>query len=370
MPSIPSNLTRQQIKALVCNAKAAADAGDSAAAMRVLRPLLEDVAAVVETEQVHPLSESDTWFNYAPQMVDAMASATRAWKADGFAGELPGKRAILEVAAQLIDGTTIYMDTGVLYRGVAPRRFLRSVAGQVFGADEHAAHCVLNDVELVIRARMLEEALTYPVPGHTYTGLAYVPGWDGVSLDTALDTLSLTIQSRQVMPSCAVRCDEAFLNLLRWAGVTTQQFLEAARETHGAQADGLAAELGAVMSIDAQTPCRVSAKDLVSIIDNGMCSNPLPFVYADVQLRALLDLDPRFPFSLSLANGKGFAAGLVDFVNGAGYLDTWPGQFEVPALATGFISDARYRYCVAKTFDIVRSYHRCVPAQQQLAHAA
>jgi hypothetical protein len=255
------------------------------------------------------------------------------------------------------------IDPYAVYRGVAVRHFLRSVSHQVFG--RHSPHIL--DIEeataAVIEAIWVQEIVQNGVPKSLFTGFTWVPGWDGECLDVALATLTLVSKRyRSGLLEHLLPC-QGVKNLLASVGQSPNQVMSYVRQKYPADvADWFADVLEGsnCLALTSEEPA-LSAKDLVSIIEDGGSTMALPVVYAEVNVRALLSLDPRQPIDLSLDNGKGHCRGLHDPVNGSGHVDVFKGPAVMPPMSLGFAGERQLGYDIHATYDWVRSHLRCTP---------
>lgn len=358
-------LARHEIKRAVAAARSQQIKGDTAAAINALRPILCDLGNTIAGTVGHPLRDYDYWFTFGPALIKAWREAIKAWVDDSFEGEAPGTRALRKVAEGVVtdEGGQAMDYPHASYRGVPARRFLASIVGQVFGNNADEVHEVHEVVAQAIESCWVEEIVQEGVPKGLYTGFTWVPGWNGESLDDALE--QLTLQSRRYRSGCLedlLPC-EGLKNLLASVGQCSAWVMAHVEAKHpraeailfkqALDGSGCAAPSSAVP--------QVAAADLVRIIENGGSSMALPVVYAEINVRALFELDPRQPIELLLDSGKGHCRGLHDPVNGSGYTDLFPGPAVMPPLQLGIAEEGRFGYDIHSTYDWVRHLLRCTP---------
>jgi hypothetical protein len=255
-------------------------------------------------------------------------------------------------------------DEHVVYRGTTPMRFMRSICAQVFGKRGHLDDLVAEAVEAEIRIAWTDEAAQWRIPQNLFTELSWVPGWDGKCLDQALEDLALSFKNFPANdPICEVLPNTAWTNVLSWLNIGTDEirrYLSQAVSIH--HAARFTEQMGEFRhQPDPMRPQILTPERLVDMLDNASYRHLLPVVYAEVNVAALYELDPREPISLALNNGKGFAAGFHDPINGAGYVDVWPGTVELPPLSTGIASSERFHYGIARTYDLMKRYFQSTP---------
>ena len=365
MEANASPLGRFEIKRAVAAAQSKYGQGDAAAAVDALAPVLQDIGRAVAQRVVHPLWSSEDWESLGPALIKHWRLAIKDWAAENFEGELPGRRAIRKVAEGLVADEVgqALIDPYAVYRGVAVRHFLRSVSHQVFGRHSHHIIDIEEATAAVVEAIWVQEILDNGVPKGLFTGFTWVPGWDGESLDAALETLTLqSVRYRSGQLEHLLPC-QGMKNLLASVGQHPTLVMNYVRQKYPSDvaarfADVLEASNCLPQTLDEPA---LSAKDLVSIIENGGSTMALPVVYAEVNVRALLALDPRHPIELSLDNGKGHCRGLHDPVNGSGYVDIFKGVAVMPPLSLGFAGEQQLGYDIHATYGWVRSFLRCTP---------
>lgn len=364
------NLARHEIKRAVAAARSQQIKGNTAAAIEALHPILCDVGHTIAGQVGHPLRDYEYWFDFGPALIKAWREAIKAWIEDAFEGEAPGPRALRSVAEGVVadEGGQAMAYPHATYRGVPARRFVASIVGQVFGNNSNEAPEVNDRVALAIESFWVEEIVRDGVPKALYTGFTWVPGWDGESLDDALE--QLTLKSRRYRSGRLedmLPC-EGLQNLLASVGQSPAWMADYV-ESKYPRAESLLfrqALVGCESKSTQPTVPQVSAANLVHIIENGGSCMALPVVYAEVNVRALFDLDPRQPIEIALESGKGHCRGLHDPVNGSGHTDIFPGAAVIPPLQLGIAEEGRLGYDIHSTYDWVRHKLRCTPRAETL----
>jgi len=358
-------LGRAFIKACVFVAKTKLQIGDDQGALSALQPLIDDVAAQVASDHYGPEPTHEEWFDLGPELINLWRQAIIDWRAEEFTGLTPGRRALVALCRDRMETMQVDLDDEhVSYRGTTPMRFMRSICAQVFGKRGHLDDLVAEAVEAEVRIAWADQSAHWRIPQNLFTELAWVPGWDGECLDQALEDLALSFKNFPANdPICDVRPNQAWANVLSWLNIGTEEIRVYLRDEVSVHAARRFAEhMGDIRrQLDPTRKQLLRPKQLVAMLDNASYRHLLPVVYAEVNVAALYGLDPREPISLALNNGKGFAAGFHDPINGAGYVDVWPGTVELPPLSTGIASSERFHYGIARTYDLVQRYFQSTP---------
>lgn len=358
-------LARHEIKRAIAAARSLRIRGDTAAAVEALHPILTDLGNTVASTVGHPLRDYDYWFTFGPALIKAWREAIKAWIDDEFEGEAPGPRALRKVAQGVVtdEGGQAMESPYASYRGVPVRRFLAGIVGQIFGNMADEVQEIHDVVAQTIESSWVDEIVQEGVPKALYTGLTWVPGWDGECLDDALERL--TLKSRRYRSGYIedlLPC-EGLKNLLASVGQCPTWIMAHVEAKH-TRAEAILFRQ-ALDGSDCAPPTshvpQVTAADLMQIIQNGGSSMALPVVYAEINVRALFELDPRQPIDMSLDNGNGHCRGLHDPVNGSGYTDLFQGPAVMPPLQLGIAEEGRFGYDIHSTYDWVRHALRCTP---------
>ncbi len=194
------------------------------------------------------------------------------------------------------------------------------------------------------------------VPYGAHAEFRWIPGWNGRSLDDAIETHGMRSDRYRSTYLEDLQPDAWLTRFLQLVNVGTDALQAAARATRGAEGEKFAQRIDAAQLFYGRDPSRpslMSPEQVIAVLENGYI-NAVPVVHAEIEVRALLELDPTQPFVLSTAKKGEVHVGFHCFVNGAGYLDTYPGQVVVGPAERGFSSDERWSYGINKVYGLYR----------------
>jgi hypothetical protein len=208
------------------------------------------------------------------------------------------------------------------------------------------------------------EALHLPdalqlIPSNLHAEFCYVPEWKQQDLDDLMYDLGMKsdrYKSNYMEDVQPGKWLEVFLKLVNCS--STDLVAESLQLNNHAFAEKCAAANFKVDK-DQMRPSLMTAVQVISAIENGYFQ-AVPMVHCEINLRELFKLDPTKAMRLSTVKGK-VHVGFHEFFNGAGYMDTYPGEVIVPADATGFAGENRWSYGIDKVYCIVKSCFYCTP---------
>ena len=357
-----------------------ARAGNDAKAMMALSPLLLDIAQQVAKFNCSCFEEA-SWhdLDFTPMFVawrEAIVALQQSPALDLHPGQA-GVAAMLDsILSHNLDMPLLRdRERSVMY-GEQPAvqaiaRTAQSVWRQASAEhrrDRQADMC--SSVEQMVESIWYEEALARGIPGVIHRELCFVPHWDGDDVDNMIYTHALRgtrwrgCYFDEIVPS------KSLAQLLRWVNVSSKDLVAAVVATRAADGAKFAARLGKwTVKADPKRPALIAVDDLVEIIENAGTDIPVPMAHVEVDVGALMRLDPRKPILLDL-DGRAHI-GMHDVVNGSGHMDLYKtsGPVVIPPLASGYGWVGRWSYGIDATYGIVKHPFKCAPTNPPEAAA-
>lgn len=226
-------------------------------------------------------------------------------------------------------------------------------ACEAVGADpDNAEDGVFDDFENLVLAEVMNL-----VPSNLYAEFCWVPSWDGQDLDDLLG--SLGIQSNRwrstgledVLPG---RWLEVFLKLVNCSSVDLVAAAIAERGDEGRLLAERVAAKNLVVHQDQNRKQLLSGSQVIAAIENGYFM-AVPMAHCEVNVRALYGLNPTQAMRISSDKEGSVHVGFHEFINGGGYMDTYPGELIIPPGEIGFASSKRWHgYGINKTYGLFR----------------
>lgn len=220
-----------------------------------------------------------------------------------------------------------------------------------------------NDERLFREYKELHRGSAFDlIPSNLHAEFCYIPGWDGENLDDLIEECGIRSErwkSTYVEDLVPGNWLSVFLQTINQS---SDEMISAAVRVYGADGEKFARrcqEAGFTVGKDATRPSLMTGEQAVAAVENAYC-NAVTVVHCEMNVRALFEHDPTCPMRLSTRCGK-VHVGLHEFVNGAGYIDTYPGDFVVPADARGFAGVERWAYGIDSTYGIVRHVFNAIP---------
>lgn len=208
------------------------------------------------------------------------------------------------------------------------------------------------------------------IPSNLYAEFIWFPGWNGVCLDTLLDTHGLRSTKWHSCYIEDIQPGEWLERFLKFVNVGSVNFIGAAIEERG-EAGRRLAERCAVINFkverDQSKPALMTPKQVITTIENAY-SYAVTCFHCFINVKSLFMHDPYTPMRLS-SKGK-VHIGLHDFINGAGYMDSYPGEVIIAPNECGFAGDQRLRYGVNKVYGLYRPVFNTEPETIILTKAA
>lgn len=208
------------------------------------------------------------------------------------------------------------------------------------------------------------------IPSNLYAEFIWFPGWNGASLDTLLDTHGLRSTKWHSNYIEDIQPGEWLERYLKFVNVSSVNFIGTAIDERGEEGRRLAERCAAInfkVVKDQTKPSLMTPLQAIVSIENAY-SYAVPCFHCFINVKSLFEHDPYSPMRLS-SKGK-VHIGLHDFINGAGYMDTYPGEVIIGADECGFVGDSRLRYGVDKVYGLVRSAFKAEPESIILSKAA
>lgn len=190
------------------------------------------------------------------------------------------------------------------------------------------------------------------VPDTLHTEFRWIPEWTWGGLDEVMDTHGLKTAKWQSNYIEDIVPGEWLARFLKLVNVSSHDLVVAAigeRATEGPVFANRVAEAGFVVEHDCDKPSLLTPLQVVVALENAY-PNAVLVVHAEIELLALLALNPVKPMVLSTDKGGEVHIGFHDFVNGAGYMDTYKGSIVIPANETGFTGSDRWSYGIDKVY--------------------
>jgi hypothetical protein len=201
------------------------------------------------------------------------------------------------------------------------------------------------------------------IPGNLHAEFCWVPGWDGVSLDSLMEEFGQRSERYNSNYLDDVRPGRWLSELLSLGNCSSEALRAHCMSLGepGRRFVEATADLRWKVQADASRPAILSPEDVVNIIENGH-TWAVPMFHCEINVRALFEFDCTQAMVLTSDKRGEVHLGLHDGVlNGTGYMDTYPGAVVIPAEATGFAGAARWRWSINETYGIVRSVFRSTP---------
>jgi len=200
------------------------------------------------------------------------------------------------------------------------------------------------------------------IPSHLHSELCWIPEWDGRSIDSLIETHGLQSDRyrsnylEDIVPGDWLR---RFLQMVNCSSVDLIGQAIAERGEEGRVFARKCAKANFKVDKNQNLAQLLSASQVIAAIENAT-SYALPMFHVEVNVRSLFQASPDLPMLLSTVRGE-VHVGFHCPVNGAGYMDTYPGAVVVPANAIGFAGANRWTYGINKTYDLVRSCFYTTP---------
>ena len=170
------------------------------------------------------------------------------------------------------------------------------------------------------------ENVKHLIPGHLHAELCWIPEWVVNNLDCLIDTHGLRSDKWRsnylddVQPGNWL---ERFLVMVNCSSVDLIGYAIANRGEEGRTFAEKCAKANFKVSKDQNRKQIMDPEQVVSAIENAYF-NAVPMAHAEINLRALFDLDPTKPMRWTTDKKGEVHIGFHEFINGAGYLDTYP----------------------------------------------
>lgn len=200
------------------------------------------------------------------------------------------------------------------------------------------------------------------IPTGLHAEFCWVPEWDGANLDDLLETLGLRSDRWNSSYIEDIRPGNWLAVFLRMVNQSSEALIAACIEKDGDNGRAFERKCAAnnfVVGKDDNRPSLMTPGEVISAIENAY-SLAVPCFHCEINVRALFEHDPTKAMRMTSVKGK-VHLGLHEFINGAGYMDTYPGEIAIPADATGFAGVDRWRYGIDKVYGIVKSQFYTTP---------
>lgn len=204
------------------------------------------------------------------------------------------------------------------------------------------------------------------VPYGAHTEFRWIPEWTWGGLDEVIDTHGLRTDCYNSNYLENLLPGEWLTRFLRLVNVSSMALGAAARATRGAEGKLFAERMdaaGLFVPLDLERPAIMDAEQVIAALENAY-THAVLCVHAEIEVRALLELDPSKSFVLSTDKKQQVSVGFHCFVNGAGYMDTYHGEVTVPAAETGFTGADRWAYGIDKTYCLYKPAFYTTPRCQ------
>lgn len=199
------------------------------------------------------------------------------------------------------------------------------------------------------------------LPSGLHAEFCWVPEWDGANLDDLIETHGLRSDRWKSSYIEDIQPCNGLAVFLRLVNQSSAELLlaAAAMDTDGRRFVEKCQKAGFVVEKDPNRPSILTGEEVIATIENAY-TNAVPAFHCEVNVRALFEHDPTTPMRMTARDGK-VHVGFHEFINGAGYLDCYPGEVVIPPGATGFAGENRWPYGIDKVYGIVKSAFYTVP---------
>lgn len=194
------------------------------------------------------------------------------------------------------------------------------------------------------------------IPKTLHSEFCWVPGWDGWCIEDLIESNGLRSDRWKSSYIEDVQPGNWLAVFLSLVNQSSAELIRVAVEEFGDNGKTFADKCHAAnfnVEKDPARPSLMSGKEVISAIENAY-SQAVPMFHCQVNVRALFELDPTKAMRMVSPSGK-VHLGLHEFINGAGYLDTYPGEVVIPAEAAGFGGVKTWRYGVNEVYGLVKS---------------
>jgi hypothetical protein len=201
------------------------------------------------------------------------------------------------------------------------------------------------------------------VPFGLYTEFRWIPESGDAGLDELIDTHGLKSTKWRSCYLEDIIPGDWLARFLRLVNVSSDALVQAGmteRPSEGPVFAQRVQESGFVVTHDPNLPALMTALEVIEALENAYYQ-AMPVVHAEIEVRALLELDPAKPMVLTTKKRGEVHVGFHCFVNGAGYMDTYPGSITVPANETGFTGVDRWSYGIDNVYGLVKSFLYVTP---------
>lgn len=203
------------------------------------------------------------------------------------------------------------------------------------------------------------------IPKGLYAELCWIPEWDGGNLDDLMETHGLRSTRWRSTSIGDIEPGDWLMLFLKMVNVSSRALIEAAINSRGEDGSALAVEFKAEsfkVKSDPSKPSLMTPADVITTIENAYCW-AVPIFHCEVEVRTLFDMDPGKDIRFTSNRGQ-VHLGLHDFVlNGAGHIDSYPGEITIPSTSKGFVGAERMKWTVNSVYGLVKSYFYTTPTQ-------
>jgi len=203
------------------------------------------------------------------------------------------------------------------------------------------------------------------IPSNLHAELCWIPEWDGANLDDLLG--SHGIQSDRFNSNYIedVQPGNWLTVFLKLVNQSSEAIIAAAIAERGAEGKKFADKCQAIeydIKMDDSRPSLMTPMEVISAIENAYYM-AVPMFHCFVNVKALLGSDPTKAMLMSSDRKGRVHLGFHEFINGAGYMDTYNGEVIIPANAIGFAGEERWKWGVNKVYGLVKSCFYTTPTE-------
>lgn len=267
------------------------------------------------------------------------------------------KKAFLDEKFSVAEFRTRLQD-GIIQAAGWARQF--SEAYEEAGGNPYSAACEKAYQRYLREHR--EEAFGL-VPYGAHTEFRWIPEWTWGGLDEVIETHGLRSNRYRSNYLEDLLPGDWLARFLRLVNVSSMALGAAARATRGEEGVAFAERMdaaGFVVSSFATQPAIMTPEQVIAALENAY-TNAVLVVHAEIEVRALLGLDPSKPIVLTTDKTQKVHVGFHCFVNGGGYMDTYAGEITIPAEETGFTGADRWAYGIDKTYGLYKPAFHTTP---------
>jgi len=210
------------------------------------------------------------------------------------------------------------------------------------------------------------------IPCGLHAEFCWIPEWNGGDLDSLMYDFGLQSDRSRSTYIEDIHPDHRFARFLRLVNQSSVNVIGAAiaqNPTTGRRFAEKAAAHHLVVHKNQNCATLMTPDQVIAAVENAYWM-AVPVVHCEINVRSLFTHDPQLPMLISTCRGE-VHVGWHQFLNGAGYMDTYKGSVEIPANAVGFVGATRWKYGINEVYGLYRPvFHTVCETPMRLAKAA